>query len=131
VTGETALVGLLQAAAICRAGQDLEAARIALAYQQIRFIMADVDPQASSQAANVMATVVHAVVTGRAPDASSIGAVFDSALADAGLAISPAQRSELLAILTQLRDVAGSSTGIVDADSEIQQLDAEEVRIGR
>jgi uncharacterized protein YpuA (DUF1002 family) len=140
VTGETALVGLLQAAAICRPGQQLEAARIELTYQQIRLIMTDVDPDVSIPTADVVVRAVHAVLTGRAPDASSIGAVLDSALVDAGLAISPTKRSELLAVLTELHDVAAGSivtaeatadAVAVDAGSEIQQLDPEEVRIAR
>ena len=127
VTGETALVGALQAFPLCQAGKEPEPARVRLAYEQIsaQAALAGEDEDLSKVSA-VMLRVAQAVVTGQAKDDASIGAALDATTAAEGVRLDPAQRSELVSLLATFGsfEYAAYAKGY-----HIQQLGANEVKL--
>jgi RNA polymerase sigma-70 factor (ECF subfamily) len=103
VTGETALVGLLKAAAACRGGQGIDPAAERLVYEQVG-VSATLAGATNDfgRAAAALSGAARAVITGEARDGASLGAALDAAATSEDLTLSAAQRSAAVSVLSRL-----------------------------
>lgn len=127
VTGEAALVGVLKAFPQCQAGRQPEQARVALAYEQVARIVNLAGP--SGDLTRASATILKAarpVILGEARDDTRVGVALDQAAASEGVAITPAQRGELVPFLQRL---GGLDYGTYARGYDIQQVSADQVRV--
>ena len=134
MTGETALVGVLKALPRCQSGRELDPSRRQLAYQQLRAtatLAGEVDDLDDRQrAAAVMLKAVKLVVTRQAADEAAIGAALDAAATSEGLALAPARRAEIVALLQQVSSLDyGASAPDYAPDYEIHQLAQDNVQV--
>ncbi|MBV9578025.1 MAG: DUF1002 domain-containing protein [Chloroflexi bacterium] len=125
VSGESAVVGMLQAIGEC-SGQQAQAARVNLAYlliQRTEQLTAQVGDPAT--AATVMNDTVQAIVTGRATDTPSIERTLSDSLQSAQESVDPAVGRDVATALLPLvgQDYGSYASGFhVDAAADNAQL---------
>jgi uncharacterized protein YpuA (DUF1002 family) len=103
VSGETALVGVLKASAQCQGGKEADPARVRLAYEQFRIVSGLAqEPDEWARTSAMLLQAARAVITGQAGDEASMAAALDAAAANERVAMNAAQRSEVMALLSEL-----------------------------
>ena len=127
VTGETALVGVLKAFPQCQAGKPPEPERVALAYEQVARTVALAGQQTDlATASAALLEAAQPVMQGQVSDDAAIGASLDRALQRAGVALDPAQRTDLIGFL---RRIGGLDYGAYARGYAVEQVSPTEVRV--
>ena len=127
VSGETALVGVLQAFPQCASGKVLDPKRVRLAYEQVARTVALAGPSGDlSKASAVLLGAEQPVMTGQAKSDTAIGASLDAAASAQGIQISPAQRIDLVPFLKKF---AGLDFGAYAKGYRVQQVSASGVSV--
>jgi uncharacterized protein YpuA (DUF1002 family) len=127
MTGETAFVGVLKAVPLCHPGQAFQSERSRVAFAQLH-ATADIAQTSGAwdKAATIMLRGAQVAITTITPNDATLGAGLDAAASAEGVALEPAQRDEMVAVL---RDLARLDHGTYPNGYTIEHVAADEVRV--
>ena len=127
VSGETALVGIFKTYPTCSAGKQPDPQRVRLAYQQLKATTTLAgDGTDLTHASAVFLEVLHAVITGAAPDAQAVEHALTAAAAQQGVPLEDSTRSQLVSLFQELQQL---DYGEYAHGYEIQELGPDRARV--